>query len=206
MSDTATPTHLPDLRFDAVDLIGRPGAHRDISRTVTVDAPDGAPAALWIPAGTELALEGSLESVVEGIYAGGNASTHVAGECSRCLDPIEQDLDVRFDELFTYPEKVPHDMSEEDREEVVLLEGDAVDLGPLVYDALVLAIPSRPLCRPDCPGLCAQCGARLEDDPDHHHDVIDDRFAALAGFFEEPGTEDQEVPGSDPRGASGSDR
>lgn len=183
MNDTATTSPLPDLRFDAVDLVGRPGAHRDISRTVTVGAIPGVPAALWMPAGQDLELDGALESVVEGIYAGGTARTHVEGECSRCLDPLEMDLDVRFDELFTYPEKVPREIPADERGDIVLLEGDSVDLGPLVYDALVLAIPTTPLCRDDCPGLCAQCGARLEDDPDHHHDVVDDRFAALQGFF-----------------------
>ena len=43
----------------------------------------------------------------------------------------------------------------------------------------------RPLCREDCPGLCGQCGFRMEDDPDHHHDVIDPRFAALQGLLED---------------------
>jgi len=191
VSTTETPTPLPDLRFDAVDLIGRPGAHRDISRTVTAPAAPEAPAAMWIPAGDPIEVEGSLESVVEGVYAGGTARTHLAGECSRCLDPLEDDIEVRFDELFTYPEKIPHEMSAEEREEVVVLDGDTVDLGPLIYDALVLAAPTAPLCRPDCAGLCPQCGIRLEDEPGHHHDVIDDRFAALQGFFADP------EPGSD---------
>ncbi len=193
MSTTETTSPLPDLRFDAVDLIGRPGAHRDITRTVTAPAAPEMPAAMWIPAGEPVEVEGSLESVVEGVYAGGTARTHLVGECSRCLDPLEDDVEVRFDELFTYPEKIPHEMSAEEREEVVVLVGDSVDLGPLVYDALVLAAPTAPLCRPDCEGLCPQCGIRLEDDPGHHHDVIDDRFAALQGFFADPDS-DSETP------------
>jgi len=193
VSTTETTSPLPDLRFDAVDLIGRPGAHRDITRTVTAPAAPEMPAAMWIPAGEPVEVEGSLESVVEGVYAGGTARTHLVGECSRCLDPLEDDVEVRFDELFTYPEKIPHEMSAEEREEVVVLVGDSVDLGPLVYDALVLAAPTAPLCRPDCEGLCPQCGIRLEDDPGHHHDVIDDRFAALQGFFADPDS-DSETP------------
>lgn len=193
MSITETTSPLPDLRFDAVDLIGRPGAHRDISRTVIAPAAPETPAAMWVPAGEPVEVEGSLESVVEGVYAGGTARTHLVGECSRCLDPLEDDIEVRFDELFTYPEKIPHEMSVEEREEVVVLVGDTVDLGPLVYDALVLAAPTAPLCRPDCEGLCPQCGIRLEDEPGHHHDVIDDRFAALQGFFADP-EPDSETP------------
>lgn len=183
MTTTEPTSPLPDLRFDAVDLIGRPGAHRDISRTIAVPESAEPPAAMWIPAGGSIDVVGALESVVEGVYAGGTAATHLVGECSRCLDPLEDDIEIRFDELFTYPEKIPHEMSKEERAEVVILEGDTVDLGPLVYDALVLAVPAAPLCREDCEGLCGQCGARLEDDPDHHHDVIDDRFAALQGLF-----------------------
>lgn len=183
MTTTDPTSPLPDLRFDAVDLIGRPGAHRRIARTVTAPELPEAPAAMWVAPGEEIKVEGSLESVVEGIYVGGTAAAHVVGECSRCLDPLEDDVEIRVDELFTYPEKIPHEMSAEDREEVVVLEGDTVDLGPLVYDALVLASPAVPLCRPDCEGLCAQCGIRLEDDPGHHHDVIDSRFAALQGLF-----------------------
>lgn len=183
MTSAPAPSPLPDLRFDAVDLIGRPGAQRRIERTIVAPEIPDAPAGMWTEPGEQIAVDGSLESVVEGIYATGTVQAHVTGECSRCLDPLEADLDVRFDELFTYPEKISRDMSAKEREEIVTLEGDAVDLGPFVYDALVLAAPAIPLCREDCAGLCAQCGIRLEDDPGHHHDVIDDRFAALQGLF-----------------------
>lgn len=195
---SAEPTSpLPDLRFDAVDLIGRPGAHRSVSRTVPVPASAEPPAPLWVPEGGMVGVEGSLESVVEGIYAGGTATARLEGECSRCLDPLAEDVEVRFDELFTYPEKIPKEMSAEDREEVVLLEGDSVDLGPIVYDALVLAVPAVPLCREDCEGLCAQCGIRLEDAPGHTHDVIDDRFAALQGLFgTAPADDDDDAGGA----------
>lgn len=182
--NTLEPTSpLPDLRFDAVDLIGRQGSHRRISRTVTVPETAEAPAAMWIPAGETLEVSGTLESVVEGVYAGGMASALLVGECSRCLDPLEEGVEIRFGELFTYPERVPHEMSKEEREEVALLTDDVVDLGPLIFDALVLEVPAVPLCDEDCLGLCGQCGMRLEDDPDHHHDVIDDRFAALQDLF-----------------------
>jgi uncharacterized protein len=49
---------------------------------------------------------------------------------------------------------------------------------------VVTALPVAPLCEPDCPGLCDQCGARLADDPDHTHEVIDPRWSALQGLTE----------------------
>lgn len=168
-----------DLRFDVVDLIGRPGAHRHVDRTVVVADQKVGNLALTVPAGESISVDAELESVVEGIFVSGTVEARVAGECSRCLDPLEREVDARIDELFSYPEKIKAD--EED--DVPALSGDDVDLGPLVHDVISLEAEERPLCKPSCMGLCAQCGARLEDDPDHHHDVIDPRWAALSGLL-----------------------
>ena len=169
------------LRFDAVDLVGRTRTHRRVERTVPAPAREAGGLAMQVAEGDDIAVEIELESVVEGIYVHGTVTAELEGECSRCLDPVEQDVDVRLDELFLYPEKV----RAEEREDAVLLEDDEVRLGPLVRDALAMEADERPLCREDCPGLCAQCGFRMEDDPEHHHEVIDERFAALKGLFDD---------------------
>lgn len=183
MSSDATPRSTLDtaLQFDAIDLVGRPGTHRRVERTVPAPAREAGGIAMQVPEGQDIAVEAELESVVEGIYVHGTVTAHLEGECSRCLDPVEQDVTARVDELFMYPEKV----KAEDRDDSVLFEDDAVNVGPLVRDALAMEADERPLCREDCPGLCAQCGFRMEDDPDHHHDVIDPRFAALQGLLDE---------------------
>ena len=164
-----------DLEIDAIDLIHKIGSQR--TSTQPVGDPEFA-----VRPGEEITIEASLESVDEGIYVTGTASADVHAECSRCLDPVDDHLDVRFDELFSYPEKVPAELEDED---VPVLEGDVVDLGPLVHDAFAMAAPYQPLCREDCPGLCSQCGMRMEDDPDHEHVIYDPRFAALAGLLEQ---------------------
>ena len=183
MSSDATPRSTLDtaLQFDAIDLVGRPGTHRRVERTVPAPAREAGGIAMQVPEGQDIAVEAELESVVEGIYVHGTVTAHLEGECSRCLDPVEQDVTARVDELFMYPEKV----KAEDRDDSVLFEDDAVNVGPLVRDALAMEADERPLCREDCPGLCAQCGFRMEDDPDHHHDVIDPRFAALQGLLDD---------------------
>ena len=183
MSSDATPRSTLDtaLQFDAIDLVGRPGTHRRVERTVPAPAREAGGIAMQVPEGQDIAVEAELESVVEGIYVHGTVTAHLEGECSRCLDPVEQDVTARVDELFMYPEKV----KAEDRDDSVLFEDDAVNVGPLVRDALAMEADERPLCREDCPGLCAQCGFRMEDDPDHHHDVIDPRFVALQGLLDE---------------------
>lgn len=170
-----------DLEFDAIDLIHKVGTHRKVERTVTSEETVGAPE-YGVRPGEPIEVRATFESVDEGIYVSGTVEADVEGECSRCLDPVNEHFDVRFDELFTYPEKIPADL--EDDEEIATLEGDVIDLGPLVHDSLALAAPFQPLCREDCLGLCSQCGFRMEEDPDHEHVVYDPRFAALAGLLE----------------------
>jgi len=52
----------------------------------------------------------------------------------------------------------------------------------------VPALPFQPVCRPDCPGLCSECGLPLAEDPEHQHDRIDPRWAALSAMTEQPST------------------
>ncbi|WP_422114828.1 YceD family protein [Brachybacterium sp. UNK5269] len=192
MSSDAIPTSSLDtsLRFDAVDLVGRTGSHRHVERTVPAPAREAGSIAMQVPEGDDITVAVELESVVEGIYVHGTATALLTGECSRCLDPVEQDVSARLDELFMFPEKV----KAEDREDSVLLEADEVNLGPLVRDAIAMEAEDRPLCREDCPGLCGHCGFRMEEDPSHHHEFVDDRFAALKGLFdtEEPAQKDEQ--------------
>lgn len=135
-----------------------------------------------VPEGSPIELDLRLEAVMEGVLVTGTARVHLEGECSRCLDPVDDDLEVELQELFAYDE---HDEPTDEDEEVSRLEGDLLDLEPLVRDAVVLALPFGPLCRDDCPGLCAECGARLADDPEHTHgERIDPRWAALSELTE----------------------
>ena len=193
MSSDATPSTPLDtaLQFDAIDLVGRPGSHRRVERTIPAPPREAGGIAMQVPEGQDIAVEAELESVVEGIYVHGTVTAHLEGECSRCLDPVDQDVSARLDELFMYPEKV----RAEEKEDSVLFEDDAVNVGPLVRDALAMEADERPLCREDCPGLCGQCGFRMEDDPDHHHEVIDERFAALKGLFDEDPKDDDAQDG-----------
>jgi uncharacterized protein len=58
-----------------------------------------------------------------------------------------------------------------------------VDLEPVVRDAVVLALPFQPVCRPDCPGLDPETGEKLVHQPEQPaREVLDPRWAALEGF------------------------
>ena len=168
------------LVLDTRELGRRPGSQHQVTRTVPAPADLGIEV-LHVPEGSPVELDLRLEAVMEGVLVTGSASAELAGECARCLEPIEDEIDVRFQELFVYDQE--HSSEEDD--EVSTLEGDLVDLEPLLRDAVVLALPFQPVCRPDCPGLCSECGVRLADDPGHQHDQVDPRWAALQSFTSE---------------------
>ncbi|WTJ74428.1 DUF177 domain-containing protein [Kitasatospora sp. NBC_01539] len=200
--------HRDPLVFDTHELGRRPGSMRKVSRTL--EAPEGLGIAdvIGVPGKSPITLELRLESVVEGVLVTGTAETHVEGECSRCLEPVEDDLEVDFQELYYYPESeerhrartpVADVLDEESDEETYRLEGDFFDLQPVLRDAVVLALPLQPVCQDDCLGLCSACGARLSDDPDHHHEAADPRWAALQGLSAAPGDEGDGIKNSDTR-------
>ncbi len=121
---------------------------------------------------------------MEGVLVTGTARADLTGECARCLEPLRDDVDVDLQELFVYEES--DTAADDEDDDVSRLEGDLLDLEPLLRDAVVLSLPFQPLCRDDCPGLCTECGARLADDPGHQHDdAVDPRWAALGDLVEE---------------------
>lgn len=169
--------------IDTRELGRRPGISREVRRSAPTTTPLGVEGVIAVPRGAEVDLDVLLESVVEGVLVSGTAVAPVEGECSRCLDPIRGDeVEVEFTELFAYPDSATEQTTDED--EVARLVDDLLDLEPVVRDATVLALPSVPLCTPDCAGLCPGCGVKWADaGPDHRHETIDPRWAALTERF-----------------------
>ena len=170
--------HDDGFRFD-MRVLGRgPGQFRDEKRTVT--APEGLGSGLvWVPVGAIVSLDLRFEAVSEGVLVTGSAVAPLTGECARCLDPVSTEVEVGFQELYRY---LPDPGESEEDGEERFLDGDFLDLAPAFRDAVVLALPLSPLCSEDCPGLCAECGARLADaEPGHGHgERVDPRWGALA--------------------------
>lgn len=165
---------------DIRELGRRPGSLLPVHRTVRATQDVGLDV-IGVRAGDELTLDLRMESVVEGVLVSGTVSGPVVGECSRCLDPIQDTVEVEVMELFAYPDSTTTETTDED--EVSRLTGDTIDLEPLVRDGVVLALPVAPLCRTDCAGLCADCGQRWDDlPPEHSHSTVDPRWAALAQY------------------------
>jgi uncharacterized protein len=159
--------------LDTRELGRRAGSMIELCRDVK--APAGWELELVnVPPAALVELELRLESVVDGVLVSVELHAPLAAECGRCLDPVTDSLDVSVTELFVY-EPDPDD------DEVPVLDGDFLDLEPVLRDAVVLALPMNPLCDEDCRGLCTTCGERLDDlDPGHAHEALDPRWDVLA--------------------------
>jgi uncharacterized protein len=178
-------------KVDLRELGRRAGSLQELDRTLP--APPGWKVELiGVPAGAEVRLRLRLESVMEGVLVSGEIDLPLEGSCARCLEPVEDTLELDVQELFAYSGSTTEATSEED--EVRRIDGDFLDLEPMVRDAVVLALPLAPVCSEDCSGLCVDCGQRLDDlPPDHSHELLDPRWAGLAGRFASPsGTPDSD--------------
>ena len=166
----------------ALGLTKRQGpglAHR---LDLTAPAPEHtSTAVVSVAPGTDIHVTGLLESVSEGVLASGTATTTVATSCARCLRELTLEVDASFRELYAYPDSATAQTTGDD--EVPRLAGDTIDLGPLLHDELVLAMPTAPVCSPDCRGLCPDCGEPWDAlGDDHRHETLDPRWAALTGL------------------------
>ena len=162
----ATPN---PFRIPVADLLKRHGAARPEHVSAPLPALCGRGAE--VPAERPIDLDLTLERVSEGIVVRGSVHVHWQAACSRCLAPVEGEVSVHVDELFEN-----HPLAGE----TYLLDHDVIDLEPLVRDALLLELPTAPMCREDCAGLCPECGAdRNVASCDCRTEELDPRWAAL---------------------------
>ncbi|MBT1170911.1 MULTISPECIES: DUF177 domain-containing protein [Bifidobacterium] len=168
-----------------------------------VDADFPAPAGIGddivgIKEGEPVHVSGSFDSIVDGLIFTGRVTAPFKSECTRCLKPIDKDWTVNVTVFFPYesPANDAHGKQGKRDEEVDIIAGEDesedtypllergafADIEAMLRDTLVESLPLQPLCRPDCKGLCSQCGVDLNEEPDHHHETTDIRFAGLAAL------------------------
>ena len=129
---------LPSLRIGVAELRRRPGNRQHVERVVLVGRLETSTAAVAEPGDVELDV--TMESLSDGLTVSGVVRVPWTGECRRCLEPTSGVVEADVFEVF---------QDRPDESEVLPTEGDAVELGPIVHDAAVLALPVAPLCRPD---------------------------------------------------------
>ena len=132
--------------------------------------------------GTEVRLQepvvvqGRLQAIGDGrFYWQGTARTVVAGECRRCLTPVQTPLQVEIGALFTQDP----DAQDDPDSYPVAPDATEVDVTPAVREELVLAAPRYVVCRDDCKGICPQCGKDLNAGPCDCAPVTDARWQPL---------------------------
>ena len=170
--DVADAPADPHLIVPIVELTRRTGTRRPFVVRTHLHAPPVAGVA--VPTDEPVTGVLVLESVLDGIVVTGALVAPWAGECRRCLDPIRGTVEIPVRELFeavatpgdTYP-----------------IDGDHIDLNPLVRDAVLLGMPLSPVCRADCPGPDpARFPTVVARDPEVDEDVPsgDPRWSALS--------------------------
>lgn len=169
-------------RLSVAGLLREPAG---TGRTVELGALD------WIdpttPDGRRLLGSLRLQRTNRGILVDGRVRTLARRTCIRCLDEFDEPVEVVIGEEFlpsvdpTTGASLPIGPADAD---VARIDAQhQLDLGPVLADELLLAEPMHPLCRPDCPGLCAVCGRRLEGGAhEHAGSDLDPRLAPLADW------------------------
>lgn len=156
------------------DLLSKPGSSRietgsiplDISITNASVTSDGA-------------IEAKLQSLSDGLVAGGTVTFDSQLSCNRCLLEWTEAMTVDFSQVYRFePQDEDTELGIEDRV--------SIDLEVPIHDEATLALPTVSLCSDDCLGLCPVCGANMNSDPcDGHEPEIDSPFAALQDLFKE---------------------
>jgi DUF177 domain-containing protein len=155
------------LRINTSELRRQPGIHRRVELSIPpgdLELGDGR-----VTGDVTVAVD--LESTVDGIVVGGLASVGWSDSCRRCLLPIDGIAVTHVEELYqehvTYPDAFP-------------IEGEQLDLAPMIRELVLLELPEAPLCRDDCAGICAVCGGDRNVEPCDCDDTVrDERWAVL---------------------------
>ncbi len=189
-------TPVGELRVGVGDLLGRPGARHLVERelrseelTVTGSS---------IPAGSTIKVDLVIEATADyqTLTVTGTVAAPWRGECRRCLDIIEGELEAEVREVVAR-----HPIDDQAWE----LEGDEIDIGAMARESLMLAMPLAPLCGPDCAGPAPEDfptsaltdeGGVAEQGSDHDQHV-DPRWAALSElrFDDDAADDDQQDQG-----------
>lgn len=185
--------------FSAHDLPRRAGEMKQYEFDITIPERVGIDVLAVLP-GEEIHCDMTLSSVKEGVLVSLEIFAVADGECTRCLEPLEWDIDRRIQELYRYaPEKAhtkaqrkAHEVEDElDVDEDLMMDGEMINLETPIRDAIILDLPINPLCSETCLGLCPECGVKWSLLPaDHAHEVIDARWAGLANLRDPGSTSD----------------
>jgi uncharacterized protein len=170
-----------ELQVGVTDLRRHPGSRRPWRGAARFE--DLAVSSARVPAGVEVGVDVELEAIANGVVVEGTVTVPWAGECRRCLRPVEGLRRTTVREVFE-----PHPTEGE----TYPLDDDVLDLEPMVRDAALLALPLAPLCTDDCRGPAPDAFPTGPVDDEAATRPADPRWAALDELrFDEPDEPDE---------------
>lgn len=173
------------MRLDLRDIIHTPGAHRDFAFELDLSQVEFFGEK---PFDRPVQVSGSVRNMAGALLLEGEAVSTMDTRCDRCLKPITVDLDVPVETLLA------EELEDEESDEIVLLENGQADLDDIFTTACILSLDGKHLCSEDCKGLCATCGADLNEGPCGCGKELDPRLAVLAKLLDkDPQDKDEEA-------------
>lgn len=107
----------------------------------------------------------SFSRTREGLLLQAAFEAEIDSRCNRCLDPFRAILSTEFEELYVFGNRTQEEFDEE-----VIPKDGYIDLGRPIRDYLLLDLPINLVCKPDCKGICVECGANLNRETCEHTD------------------------------------
>jgi uncharacterized protein len=133
-----------------------------------------------------LAVRATAELVDGQIHIFGNLHTRLELNCARCLEPVVEEVSRDFDLVYRPMSWAPREEDVQlrlDETEIGFFEGDGLFLADILAEQVNLAVPMKAICRSDCRGLCAHCGANLNyEQCSCEARTVDPRLASLERF------------------------
>ncbi len=136
------------------------GAQRKLEGTLDEEFYEVGDMRLQTPAGVQYSI--TLTNTGDAILLQGEVRTQAKTECARCLEEAEVEICGEAQGYFLLEQKEEVEGYEEDEFDVISQDGK-FDISDSILAALVDATPFVILCKVDCKGLCAQCGANLNE-------------------------------------------
>ena len=128
-------------------------------------------------------VNGTVRLAGREVFVNGHVKTRAAVECDRCLKQVELPVDTDFELEYvtgsTYESSDTAELTEQEMS-VSVFDGESIDVDEIVKEQVLLAVPTRTLCQPECKGICPECGIdKNTGDCACDTKEIDPRWAAL---------------------------
>lgn len=163
-------------------LLDNPGSHSEVDAELEVDELVLRTQSAALP--DKPRLRGVIEGVGSAVMLRAELTALIEQQCSRCLEPFVNRVSVSVDELYKGKAGVGGPAINEETEAFPIV-GGKIDLVPAAAQALLMEVPFKPLCAPECAGLCQVCGKNLNLEPHQcKTETIDDRMSGLKGLSE----------------------